>query len=65
MPSLTSTLDRGEWSASQLDRFTPQGKSPWYPLDRRLGTECTSINVLNIEKEQAYETFRKDSEGIM
>jgi hypothetical protein len=29
--SLTSALDEGEWSAS------PQGKSPWYKLDRRLG----------------------------
>jgi hypothetical protein len=30
---LTSAVDRGEWSAS----LYPQGKSPWYPLDRRLG----------------------------
>jgi hypothetical protein len=29
---LTSALDGGEWSVSR-----PQGKSPWYPLDRRLG----------------------------
>jgi hypothetical protein len=29
--SLTSALDGGEWSASG------QGKSPWYPLDMRLG----------------------------
>jgi hypothetical protein len=35
--SLTSALDGGEWSASRPDRFTPQGKRPWYPLDRRLG----------------------------
>jgi hypothetical protein len=27
----------GEWSSSRPSRFTPQGKSPWYPLDRRLG----------------------------
>jgi hypothetical protein len=34
--SLTSALDGGEWSASRSGRFT-QGKSPRYPLDRRLG----------------------------
>jgi len=34
---LTSALDGGEWSASLPSRFYPQGKSPWYPLDRRLG----------------------------
>jgi hypothetical protein len=35
-PFLTSALDGGEWSASLPGRFHP-GKSPWYPLDRRLG----------------------------
>jgi hypothetical protein len=35
--SLTSALDAGEWSASRPGRFTPQGKRPWNPLDRRLG----------------------------
>jgi hypothetical protein len=35
--SLTSALDGGEWSPLHPGRFTPQGKSPWYPLDRRLG----------------------------
>jgi hypothetical protein len=35
--SLTSALDGGELAASRPSRFTPQGKSPWYPLDRRLG----------------------------
>jgi hypothetical protein len=34
--SLTSTLDE-VWSASRSGRFTSQGKSPWYPLDMRLG----------------------------
>jgi hypothetical protein len=34
--SLTSALDGGECSASRHGRFTPRGKSPWYPLDRRL-----------------------------
>jgi hypothetical protein len=34
---LPSALDGGEWSASRTGRFTPQGKSPWYPLDRSLG----------------------------
>jgi hypothetical protein len=37
MHSLTSALDGGEWSASRCSRFSPQEKSPWYPLDRRLG----------------------------
>jgi hypothetical protein len=36
MHSLTSALDGGEWSASHPGHF-PQGKTPWYPLDRRLG----------------------------
>jgi hypothetical protein len=35
--SLTSALVGGEWSASRSGRFTLQGKSPLYPLDRRLG----------------------------
>jgi hypothetical protein len=34
MHSLTLALDGGEWSASRL---YSQGKSPWYPLDGRLG----------------------------
>jgi hypothetical protein len=33
---LTSALDGGEWSASLLGRLS-RGKSPRYPLDRRLG----------------------------
>jgi hypothetical protein len=33
----TSTVDEGDWSASRFGRFTPQEKSPRYPLDRRLG----------------------------
>jgi hypothetical protein len=34
---LTSALVGGEWSTSRPGRFTPRGKSPRYPLDRRLG----------------------------
>jgi hypothetical protein len=34
---LTSALDGGRWSASCSGRFTYRGKSPRYPLDRRLG----------------------------
>jgi hypothetical protein len=37
MHFLTSVLDGGEWSVSLLGRFTPSGKSPFSPLDRRLG----------------------------
>jgi hypothetical protein len=33
---LNSALVGGEWSASQPCRFTPGGRSPRYPLDRRL-----------------------------
>jgi hypothetical protein len=33
---LTSALVGCEWSASRSSRFTSQGKSPRYPLDRRL-----------------------------
>jgi len=35
--SLTSALDRGEWSASHPSYFTPGERAPWYPLDRKLG----------------------------
>jgi hypothetical protein len=34
---LTSALAGGEWSATLSNRFTPVGKSPRYPFDRRLG----------------------------
>jgi hypothetical protein len=34
---LTSALVGGEWSVSRPGRFTPQRKSPRYPLDMRLG----------------------------
>jgi hypothetical protein len=34
--SLTSVLDGGQWSTSRPGAL-PQGKNPWYPLDRRLG----------------------------
>jgi len=34
-PFLISALDGGEWSDSRSGRFI-LGKSPWYPLDRRL-----------------------------
>jgi hypothetical protein len=37
MNSLTEAINGGEWSASRPGHFTPQGKSPWYPLARRLG----------------------------
>jgi hypothetical protein len=43
MLSSTSALDGGEWSASRLLRFTSKGRSPWYPLDKRLdGPESQS-----------------------
>jgi len=36
MHPLTSALDGGEWPASCPGHFTPQEKSPWYPLVKRL-----------------------------
>jgi hypothetical protein len=33
----TLSYSSSEWSASRSGRFTPQGKSLCYPLDRRLG----------------------------
>jgi hypothetical protein len=48
--SLTSVLDGGEWSASRPGRFTPRGKSPWYPLDRRLGGPQTRSGRSGEEK---------------
>jgi hypothetical protein len=45
---LTSALDGGEWSASRPGRFSPQGKSPWYPLDRRLGGPQNNIVIIII-----------------
>jgi hypothetical protein len=35
--SLTSALDGSEWSASRPRPLYSHEKSPWYPLDRRLG----------------------------
>jgi hypothetical protein len=35
--SLTSALVGGEWLVSRPGHFTLRGKSPRYPLDRRLG----------------------------
>jgi hypothetical protein len=34
--SLTSAVDRGEWSV-HAPAALPQGKSPWCPLDRKVG----------------------------
>jgi hypothetical protein len=34
---LISALDGGEWSATLLRQFNPQGKIPWYPPDKGLG----------------------------
>jgi hypothetical protein len=41
-PFSTSTLDWGEWSASQSSRFSSQGKSPQYPLDALGGPQSVS-----------------------
>jgi hypothetical protein len=40
---LTSEIGGREWSVSWLGRFNPQGESPLYALDRRLGgPQCRS-----------------------
>jgi hypothetical protein len=44
--TLTSALDGGEWSQPPCPgHITPQGKSPWYPLDKRLD-ECDPLWIL-------------------
>jgi hypothetical protein len=47
---LTSALVGGEWSATRPCRFTSRGKSPRYPLDRRLGVP-----------EPVWSTWRKEN----
>jgi len=34
---VTSALERGECTASQLGPFTTSGRCPWCPLDRTVG----------------------------
>jgi hypothetical protein len=46
---LTSALDGGEWSASRPGRFTP-GKSPRYPLDKKLDGTRTSLEEVKKRK---------------
>jgi hypothetical protein len=49
---LTLALVVGEWSTSRPGFFTPQGKSPQYPSDRRLGGSqrwsgsCGEVKIL-------------------
>jgi hypothetical protein len=43
-------LARREWSASGPGRFTPGGKSPRYPLDRRLGVPQSRPGLRGEEK---------------
>jgi hypothetical protein len=47
---LTSALDGGEWWASCPGRFTPQGKSPLYPLEWRLGGPQSSSGCCGAQK---------------
>jgi hypothetical protein len=42
----------GEWSASQPWLLHPQGKSPWYPLDRRLDGPKLILHILIIKGAQ-------------
>jgi hypothetical protein len=44
-------LDLGtRWSASRPGRFSPQGKSPWYPLDRRVGGPRAVLDTMEKRK---------------
>jgi hypothetical protein len=36
LSAFTSALDGGKWSTSRTIRFTPGGKVPRYPVERRL-----------------------------
>jgi hypothetical protein len=47
---LMSALAGSEWSASCPSHFLPQGKGPWYPLDRRLGGPQTWSGRFGEEK---------------
>jgi hypothetical protein len=49
-PFVTLALDGGEWSASLPCCFTPQGKSPRYPLDRSLGGAHSWSGCFGVEK---------------
>jgi hypothetical protein len=55
-PFLTTTLDGGDGSASRPVRLTP-GKSPWYPLDRRLLVQYM-MNYFDIKQEVPRKTNR-------
>jgi hypothetical protein len=63
---LTSALGGGKWRALHPHRFTPEGKSPRYPLDRRLGGpqsgpcgEEKNLVLLEIEPEPSSPVARR------
>jgi hypothetical protein len=71
--SLTSALDGSEWSASRPGHFNFWGKSPWYPLDRRLGgpqilsgrgvekkNSQWILELISVNNEEGYLKFRED-----
>jgi hypothetical protein len=43
---LTLALVGGEWSASGPGRFSPRGKRPQYPMDRRLGMPQKPVSMM-------------------
>jgi hypothetical protein len=47
---LTSSPVGGEWSTSRPGHFSPIGKSPRYPLDRRLGGPRANLD--DVEKRK-------------
>jgi hypothetical protein len=54
MYSLTSEVDGDDWSVSHSHCFTPQGKSPWCPLDRRMGEPQSRSGCGDDEKNSQF-----------
>jgi hypothetical protein len=54
---LNSALDGGEWSASRWQLY-PHGKSPWYPLDRRL-EHCMVCPFLSRSEDMKYMVIKR------
>jgi hypothetical protein len=58
LPFFTSPQDGFEWSDSRLGPFSPQGKSPRNPLDRKLGGSQFRSRCYGEDKNLATEDSR-------
>jgi hypothetical protein len=58
---MTSALGGREWSASRPSRFTSRGKSPWYPLYKRLGGSQSDLEAE--EKRKFFLLFPESNPG--